>query len=169
VGRSSRGNQADGDGGEEVFDALLFEHGERPGPARKLAGDADVGDRGTLLARVEPLPALVQSAVAFVAADPGRRRGEFPPIPHRLAGHPVKLRVVPSGLDQQPASVGVARLGDRARERDWPEEDSVGTSPTNAPMVAPVNLCQSPISTASAKPVSVEMPRRQPSRRTTGV
>jgi hypothetical protein len=45
----------------------------------------------------------------------------------------------------------------------------VGTSPRNAPMVAPVNLCQSPISTASAKPVNVEMPRRQPSRRTTGV
>jgi hypothetical protein len=53
-------------------------------------------------------------------------------------------------------------------ERDWPEEDSVGTSPTNAPMVAPVNLCQSPISTASAKPVSVEMPRRQLSRRQPG-
>ena len=148
---------------------LLFEHGERPGPASKLAGDGDVGDRGTLLAGVEPLPALVQSAVAFVAADPSRRRGEFPAIPHRLAGHPVRLGVVTGGLDQQPAGVVLPVLVIEPWERDWPEEDSVGTSPTNAPMVAPVNLCQSPISTASAKPVSVEMPRRQPSRRTTGV
>ena len=45
----------------------------------------------------------------------------------------------------------------------------MGTSPTKAPMVVPVNRCQSPISTASANPVSVETPRRQPSRRTTGV
>ena len=33
----------------------------------------------------------------------------------------------------------------------------------------PVNRCQSPTSTASANPVSVPTPRRQPSRRTTGV
>jgi hypothetical protein len=104
-----------------------------------------------------------------VAADPGRQQGEFPPIPHRLAGHQVGLGVVPGGVDQQPAGVGVAGLVDRALGRDWPEEGSVGTSPTNAPMVALVNLCQLPISTASAKPVSVEVPRRQPSRRTTGV
>jgi hypothetical protein len=35
-------------------------------------------------------------------------------------------------------------------------------------MVPPVNRCQSPISTASANPVTVLIPRRQPRRRTTG-
>jgi hypothetical protein len=28
---------------------LLFEHGERPGPAGKLAGDGDVGDRSRIV------------------------------------------------------------------------------------------------------------------------
>ncbi len=36
-------------------------------------------------------------------------------------------------------------------------------------MVDPVNRCQSPISTASPKPLNVETPRRQHSRCTTGV
>ncbi len=36
-------------------------------------------------------------------------------------------------------------------------------------MLLPVKRCQSPISTASANAVSVETPRRQLSRRTTGV
>ena len=36
-------------------------------------------------------------------------------------------------------------------------------------MLLPLNLVQSPTSTASANPVNVETPRRQPSRRTTGV
>ena len=41
-------------------------------------------------------------------------------------------------------------------------------SPTKAPMLAPLNRVQSPISTANANPVRVEIPRRQPSRRTIG-
>ncbi len=45
----------------------------------------------------------------------------------------------------------------------------MGTSPKYAPMERPVRRCQSPISTASPKAVSVEMPRMQPSRLTTGV
>ena len=36
-------------------------------------------------------------------------------------------------------------------------------------MLAPVKRCQSPISTASAKPVNVEMPRRQARRRASAV
>lgn len=55
------------------------------------------------------------------------------------------------------------------RQRDWPEELSDGTRPTNEPIELPVNLLQSPISTANPNPVSVEMPRRQPSLRTTSV
>src|SRR5699024_9173895 len=50
-----------------------------------------------------------------------------------------------------------------------PEEYSLGTSPTKAPMVLPVNRLQSPISTANASPVRSLMPRRQPRRRTNGV
>jgi hypothetical protein len=49
-----------------------------------------------------------------------------------------------------------------------PLEDSVGTSPRNAPIVAPVNRCQSPISTASPNAVKVETPRRHCSRVTIG-
>ena len=55
------------------------------------------------------------------------------------------------------------------RQRDWPDEFSDGTRPTNEPIELPVNLLQSPISTANPNPVSVEMPRRQPSLRTTSV
>src|SRR5450631_2019876 len=40
-------------------------------------------------------------------------------------------------------------------ERDWPEDDSVGTNPRYAPMVEPVRRSQSPISTANPNAVSV--------------
>jgi hypothetical protein len=53
-------------------------------------------------------------------------------------------------------------------ERICPEEYSVGTSPRNAPIVRPVNRCQSPTSTVNANAVSVEIPRRHPSRATIG-
>src|SRR5665647_2563910 len=53
--------------------------------------------------------------------------------------------------------------------REAPEEYSVGTRPTNEPMVLPVNRCQSPISMARANDVNVDTPRRQLNRRTTGV
>jgi len=54
-------------------------------------------------------------------------------------------------------------------DRDWPEECSLGTNPTNAPIVDPVNRVQSPISTANPNPVRTEIPRRHPSRRVTAV
>ena len=38
----------------------------------------------------------------------------------------------------------------------------MGTRPKKAPMLEPVNRCQSPISTANPNPVNVAMPRRQP-------
>jgi len=50
--------------------------------------------------------------------------------------------------------------------REAPEKYSDGTRPTKEPMVLPVNLVQSPISTASANPVNVETPLRAPNRRT---
>ena len=149
--------------------ALVGHHGQRPAPAGQLAGDGDVGDHGPLLAVGEADPALVQPVVARLRPrDRGRGR-QLPAAPqHR--GRPVRLAVVPGRLDQQPAGVGVAGLGDRALRPGSPRRSApMGTSPRKEPMVAPVNRCQSPISTASANPVSVETPRRQPSRRTTGV
>src|SRR4051812_33996460 len=92
----------------------------------------------------------------------------------------------------QPASSRRRRLGDgvlilAVYERDpagvqppvafvaagWlrvvPEECSPATSPTKDPMLLPVTRCQSPISTASANPVRVAIPCRQPRRCTTAV
>jgi hypothetical protein len=48
--------------------------------------------------------------------------------------------------------------------REPPEECSEGVNPTKAPMPAPLNRVQSPISTANANPVTVEIPRRIPNR-----
>src|SRR5699024_11715571 len=61
------------------------------------------------------------------------------------------------------------RSSDLPWDRDWPEECSLGTSPTKDPMVAPVKRCQSPISTAKASPVRLLIPRKHPSRRASGV
>jgi hypothetical protein len=54
------------------------------------------------------------------------------------------------------------------RDQDCPGLDSDEVSPTNGPMLEPANRCQSPISTASPNAVSVEIPRRQLNRSTTG-
>ena len=56
--------------------------------------------------------------------------------------------------------MGVAGLRDRALGPGRPEECSEGTRPRYAPMVEPVKRFQSPISTASPKAVSIEIPRR---------
>ena len=50
-----------------------------------------------------------------------------------------------------------------------PDECSDGTKPKYPPIVLSVKRCQSVISTANANPVSVEIPRKQPSRFTSGV
>src|SRR5687767_13914576 len=91
----------------------LLEGGEGPAPAGELAGDRDVGDHRLLLAVVEDLPAVVQPAVALMATRAGGRGCLLPPGPHRRPGFAVVASVVPGGLDQQPAGVGVPGLGDR--------------------------------------------------------
>ncbi len=112
----------------------------------------------TLAAVDERDPPVVQPSVALVTAGPGRRRGQLPAVTHGLADR-VAGAVVPGGFDEQPAGVTVAGLGDRPLDAGLlPEEYSVGVRPTNAPMVLPVNRCQSPISTASANPVRVLTP-----------
>lgn len=60
------------------------------------------------------------------------------------------------------------KLEYRASVAQW-KADMAARRPTKDPMVLPVNRCQSPTSTASANPVRVLTPRRQPRRRTTGV
>ena len=138
----------------------------QPASSRAIATLAMAG----FFLRVDELdPALVQSAVALVAAGSRCGGSQVPAVAHGLAD-PVAGAVVPGGLDQQPARVGVAGLGDRPlRPGAARRSTRLGTRPTKEPMVLPVNRCQSPISTASANPVSVLTPRRQPSRRTSGV
>ena len=73
---------------------------------------AVLANGGLLLAVDELHPAGVQAAVAQVAAGPGRRSGHVPATEHGLADS-VAGPVVPGGLDEQPAGVAVAGLGDR--------------------------------------------------------
>jgi len=86
--------------------------GQGPAPAGELAGDGDVGDHRVLLALGEVQPPLVQPLVAGMAAGPGGRWCQLPPGLHPRAGGAVGLEVLPAGLDQQPAGVGVAGLSD---------------------------------------------------------
>ena len=51
----------------------------------------------------------------------------------RITVSPVLASVMPSGLHQQPAHVGVPGLGDRPSARVEPVECSEGTNPTNEP------------------------------------
>jgi hypothetical protein len=60
--------------------------------------------------------------------------------------------VVPGSFDQEPADMVLLVLVIDPCTRDVPEECSDGTSPTKAPMLLPVNRCQSPLLTASPKP-----------------
>jgi hypothetical protein len=124
-------------------------HGQRPAPASQFPGDGDVRDRGSFATPDEPHPPVVQSPVAEVTASPRRDGCLFPSLPHDRADV-VAGTVMPGCFDQQPAGVPVAGLGDRPCTRDCPEENSEGTSPTNEPMLFPVNRSQSPITTAQA-------------------
>ena len=74
-------------------------------------------------------PAGVQAPVGALPAVPRGRAGAVL-APAQVRAGPVGRAVVPGRLDQQPAGVPVAGLGDRRPgEREAPEEDSVGTSP----------------------------------------
>ena len=77
------------------------------------AHSGDVGNGVAFASFDEPDPALVESVVALIAADPGRGRREVPAVSHGFPD-PVAGAVVPGCLDQQPARVAVAGLGDRA-------------------------------------------------------
>ncbi len=85
---------------------LLIHHGQGPAPPGQLPCDSHVSDRGARLPFKHPHPAVVQSAVAGIAAGPSRSRGQVPAVPHDLADA-VCPAVVPGCVDQQPPGMGV--------------------------------------------------------------
>ena len=92
----------------------LLHRRERPAVSGELARDGDHDDRAGLASGLERVPACVQPAgargrlgLARRAACRARRRSSVTLSAERAA-------LVPGGLDQQPAGVRVAGLGDRA-------------------------------------------------------
>jgi hypothetical protein len=80
----------------------------------ELARDGDGDDRASFAAVLECVPALVEAACALVGtcADRG---GLSLSAPLERCTRPQRPALVPGRLDQQPARVRVAGLGDRAQ------------------------------------------------------
>lgn len=146
----------------------VLEDGQGPAPAREFASDRGVRDDGALLAGFELVPAVVEASVAQVAAGSGGWGGEVPAVADRLARH-VAVLMMPGGLDQQPAGMTVAGLGDRAERARLARGVLRGDQANEGADRVTGEPALSPISTARANPVNVEIPRRQPSLRTTSV
>src|SRR4051795_5257832 len=119
-----------------------------------------------LLAFVETAPLLVQAAAAGVPACFERGVDLGPAGSHRRTGIAIGGPVVPGRLDQQSAYVSTAGFGDRALN----PRGARGVLGRNKADIGadrgPGEPGRVPISTDSAKPVSAEIPRRQPSRLT---
>ena len=102
--------------------------GDRPAEAGELARGGDGDDRAALAALLHPLPDVMQAPLRL----PGERDdlGLAVALAAREAARdPGRPAVVPGGLDQQPAGVLAAGLGDRPARRRSPEECSDGTTP----------------------------------------
>lgn len=109
---------------------LLDRGGEGPAPAGQLPGDGDVRDDPAFVPGLELLPLVVEAVVPLLTADPGRLIGCLPADAHVTAGMCVGTAVMPGGLDQQTAGVGVAGLGDAALGPGCAREEcSEGTRP----------------------------------------
>jgi hypothetical protein len=82
--------------------------------AGELAGDGDRDDRAPLAAPLECVPALVERSSALVGTR--AHRGGLP-VSTRLERRacPRRPPLMPGRLDEQPARVRVAGLGDRAQ------------------------------------------------------
>ena len=95
----------------EVAGGLLGA-GERPAEAGEFAGDGDRDDRATLAALLsEPAPDVVQAALRLPRdLDDGGGLSLLAALEGGAAGW--VLALVPRGLDQQPAGVLAAGLGD---------------------------------------------------------
>ncbi|WP_307274210.1 hypothetical protein [Arthrobacter sp. W4I7] len=66
--------------------------------------------------------------VSFQGADAGCRGDEIELAQEAFPGPGVGAPVLPRGLDEESAGVGVPGFGDWARRLHWPEEFSLGTS-----------------------------------------
>jgi len=91
----------------------LLHRRERPAVSGELAGNGHDHDRAGLTAGLERVPASVESAGAPLGLG---SHGEGFAFASAFEGdaQPCRAALVPGGLDQQPARVCVAGLGDRA-------------------------------------------------------
>jgi hypothetical protein len=95
----------------------LCGHGGGPGEAGELAGDGDGGDVARLAARAQA-GVLAVEAVLGAPGDLEHVRGlALLAVSERRPG-PGRAQVVPGRLDQQPAGVAGAGLGDGALAAD---------------------------------------------------
>src|SRR5688572_22812073 len=97
-----------------MFGSWLFgAGGDRPAEPGEFAGGGDGDDRAALGALLESLPGAVQ-ALLRAPGDRDRVGGLAVLAVAQRAADGGPLAVVPGGLDQQPAGVARAGLGDRA-------------------------------------------------------
>lgn len=85
---------------------------QTPAPAGELAGHGYSADGGAFTAAVKPAPAAVQPPVADLGTSAhGGRLAVL--AAEQFPAQSIAFAVLPGGLDQRPAGVGVAGLGDR--------------------------------------------------------
>ncbi len=91
----------------------LFHRRECPAVSGEFARDGDDDDRAGLAAGLECMPASVQAPTAAFSLG-SQSEGLAVTSAFERDAPPVRRAMVPGGLDQQPAHVAVAGLGDRA-------------------------------------------------------
>src|SRR5712691_5558133 len=91
----------------------LLHRRECPAVSGELAGDGDHDDRAGFASGLERVPAPVEPAGAAVGLSLYRRWLAVASACEQGAD-PVRVALVPGGLDQEPTRVRVAGLGDRA-------------------------------------------------------
>src|SRR2546421_195254 len=92
---------------------LVGEGGQAPAPAGQFPGDGYRDHGGSFVPGGQGAPAVVQATVGGLAAGAYRRGQCGPAGGEGLAGCTQWFLVMPGGLDQQAAGVGVTGLGDR--------------------------------------------------------
>ena len=92
----------------------LLHRRERPAVSGELARDGDHDDRARLASGLERVPASVQPAGAAVGLGSHGERACLSRLRSSVTLRRGAAALVPGGLDQQPARVRVAGLGDRA-------------------------------------------------------
>src|SRR3954469_1198569 len=95
------------------WERWLLDRRERPAVSSELARDRDDDDRARLASGLECVPASVQPAGA--APGPGLHSDRVAVSSPLERDTPARgTALMPGGLDQQPAHMAVARLGDPA-------------------------------------------------------